>query len=443
MAPRIPVEIWQSIYDHLDREELSAISCCSKYFRQTAVGMLFCRHRIRLSEESIRTFEEGGSLAHLAGSVRDIIISNPPTYDFNLEYLTTFDSARAVCASLSVFPNITGVHIIYASERFYYWIFPIAVLRSISRYHWFHSLERLSVKGTRVHLLGRMYTPYDPSFEKPITPASLEFATGGKPPNKIKFDDTVPFPKALKELWMNYVLKPNFSDIRYRLVSNQTHNGLRYRVRDDDVQYHRIGLNPPVLCPHWVAAGSLTRLTFRAQEMRLRPGILGSYPSVKYLHAMARSVTSDDIERLADMMENVEELVIEAMSFRFSASRGMCAYECLARFPQLRRARVPWRVPRMEYLECKQADRGHLGAAVEVGTLKEEVAMLVGGGLDGLEYVDFVRGFRKMPFVGLDCREVPFEQYGKEICRVWRGGRAGVKFEGVWDSDEELSTARG
>ncbi|KAF3189510.1 hypothetical protein TWF788_010589 [Orbilia oligospora] len=428
LASRIPVETWHSIYTYLDREGLSNISSCSRFFRQTAVQLLF--RRVRLTEEAIEGFGSNGSLGYLARSVHDIFFSSPITYD--PDYLRIFDIPSYICFNLSIFPNIRGVHISYLSDESYYWIFPIAILRTISRYPWFKTLQRLSIKGVGVHPYTRMFSETQPDpFTLPINPDVIYFATGGQQIELIKFDKTVPFPPSLKELSIYYVLRPHFS--RYDVRGQVQIPGDRDKLPC---------LNPPILYPDWTNNNTLTNLTFRTKDLDLWPGVQPIYPSIKYLHIITERCSWKDLGRIVIRMPNVEGFRLETVVFVVLPH----GYRFLSGFSKLKRARVPWRTAfRGELSEEKR--RRYLGPAVEVAALRREVGGLVSGvvedegsenvpigGLRELEYVEFVRGYQKIPLKHhFDFGEIPYESFGEGVCRVWRDGeRWDAKLKGVW-----------
>ncbi|KAK6517716.1 hypothetical protein TWF506_004898 [Arthrobotrys conoides] len=447
LVSHIPVEVWQSIYAFLDREDLSNISLSSRFFRQTAAQLLF--RRVRLSEESIEGFGSNGSLGYLAGGVRDIFFTKPLQLPHDPSYLTIFKTPKTICSNLSIFPNIKGVHISYTSDEFYYWIYPIAILRSICVYPWFRTLQNLSIKGVGMRLEDYMIfgqLPNNP-FSLPLHPDDVEFVTaGGRQLEDITFDETVPFPTGLTEFSIYYVLKPNFSEYHSRSQARW----LEGRVDNFP------GLNVPVLYPGWIT--KLEKLTFRTKDLDHWAGVQPIYPGIKYLHIITEDCSWKDLERIAVRFPGVEEFRLETVVFVVLPH----GYRFLYKFPKLRRARVPWRTAfRGELKEEKR--KWYLGPAVEIGALREEVAGLVSGDLsDGLiswggmvstttggmrelEYVEFVRGYQKIPLKHqFDSREIPYEEYGVEVCRVWRDGvewdvRLGDvwrRFPGVYEGEE-------
>ncbi|KAK6348519.1 hypothetical protein TWF718_006307 [Orbilia javanica] len=416
LSQTVPFEIWQLIYAYLDYNGLASISCCSKFFRQTAVQLLF-RH-VRLSKEAIEGFGEGGSLGYLAADVREISFRNPVTY--NDKYLRIFDNLEYICNNLHIFPNTRGVHINYVSNEFYYWIFPIAILRSISKYPWFSTLRSLSIKG--VTGLEDSSISWHGPYLLPLKPDTLEFATGGVDIRDIMFDKTIPFPPALVELSFYYLVRPNFSPYRSRIQA--IGNNMFF-----DGGIGCPGLNPPVLYPHWV--DKLTKFTFRTKDFEYWPGIRPVYPNVKYLHAIVEICSWSDLDELAEKFPGLEEFRLETVVFAVLPY----GYMFLFGFPKLKRARVPWRSAEGWEMNHGRGEE-YLGPACEIAVLRREVGALVSGtevdgvnlwgkipagGLRDLEYVEFVRGYRELSSRShFHIGDIPFERYGMQACRVWR-----------------------
>ncbi|KAK6519470.1 hypothetical protein TWF281_003304 [Arthrobotrys megalospora] len=402
----IPVEIWRSIYSFLGYNDLVEVSRCCKYLRQVALPLIF--RNVRLTEDSIRGFGEGGSLSHIVPSVRDVSFSIPTVTPHDSETLRRFEPALYFCRSLEIFPSIRGVHFTYPSNELFYWIFPIAILRAIAKYPWFNELRSLSIEGLAVDCRS---TGGD--LRSQVSREAIDFALGGRQVKDIAFDTTVPFPPALKNLSIYYIGRSCFRDFYQR----------DYRAIDPS---EGPGYTTPLLYRHWTNA--LTNLTIRTSYLYTsspcRPVLIFEFTTVTNLHIMVDYYGWADLAIIAPRFPNLREFRLETARF----SRERSAYNFLYGFPRLKRASVPWRCA-LEW-ESPHCTLENIQPGVGPAVLREEVDALIGDGLvarlEDLEYVDFVRGYHEIGQLWVNCVRTPYKDYEVEICRVWRDG-------GRWD----------